>query len=73
MANLFTDASSLMTVISFFTFVGILGWTFGIKRCADFEAAAHLPFADETDDAIACRISQCLSQRISQNTEQHHG
>ena len=49
--NIFTDASSVMTVISFATFIGILWWTFGIKRSADFDAAARLPFADDVDIA----------------------
>ena len=48
--NLFTDASSAMTVVSLLTFVGILCWTFVIKRGSDFDTAANLPFAD--DDRI---------------------
>jgi cytochrome c oxidase cbb3-type subunit 4 len=48
-ANMFTDASSAMTVISLLTFLGILWWAFVHKRSADFDAAANLPFADETD------------------------
>ena len=59
--NIFTDASSVMTVISLITFIGILWWTFVIKRSGDFEAAAHLPFADDIDDAG------------TQDTEKHHG
>ena len=57
--NIFPDASSVMTVISFITFIGILWWTFGIKRGADFDAAARLPFADDVDAA--------------QDTEKRHG
>jgi cytochrome c oxidase cbb3-type subunit 4 len=45
--QLFDSASSAMTVISFMTFLGILLWTYAIKRPADFDAAAALPFADE--------------------------
>ena len=44
--RLFDSASSVMTVISFATFVGIVLWTFLLKRGADFDAAASLPFAD---------------------------
>jgi len=44
--RLFDSASSVMTVVSFATFVGILLWTFLLKRSADFDAAAALPFAD---------------------------
>ena len=48
--NLFDRASSIMTVVSFITFIGILWWTFSSKRRADFDSAAQLPFAD--DDAV---------------------
>jgi hypothetical protein len=44
--RLFDSASSVMTVISFATFVGIVLWTFLLKRSTDFDAAATLPFAD---------------------------
>lgn len=63
--NLFTDASSAMTVVSFTTFLGILWWTFVIKRSADFDTAARLPFADEIDSADV--------DGISPNTEKHDG
>jgi cytochrome c oxidase cbb3-type subunit IV len=45
--QVFDSASSAMTVISFVTFLGILLWTFAVKRRTDFDAAAVLPFADE--------------------------
>ena len=41
------DASSIMTVISLATFIGILWWTFRVKDKSDFDAAANLPFADD--------------------------
>ena len=48
--RLFDSASSVMTVVSFATFMGIVLWTFLLKRSVDFDAAATLPFADaETD------------------------
>ena len=43
----FTDASSVFTVVSFLTFLGIIWWAYSSRRSADFEAAAQLPFADE--------------------------
>ena len=58
--KLFTDASSVMTVLSFVTFIGILWWVFGYKRSRDFDTAAHLPFADDIDAP-------------PQKTEQQHG
>jgi cytochrome c oxidase cbb3-type subunit IV len=50
-ANLFDGASSVMTVISFITFIGILWWAFSKRRSVDFNAAAMLPFADEINEA----------------------
>jgi cytochrome c oxidase cbb3-type subunit 4 len=47
--HIFDSASSVMTVISFATFLGIVLWTFVLKRGADFEKAAALPFADEEE------------------------
>jgi cytochrome c oxidase cbb3-type subunit 4 len=47
--QIFRSASSVMTVISFATFVGIVLWTYVLKRGTDFEQAAALPFADEED------------------------
>ncbi|MGZ3241586.1 MAG: cbb3-type cytochrome oxidase subunit 3 [Burkholderiaceae bacterium] len=49
-ANLLIDASSVMTVISFVTFIGILWWAFSKQRHADFNTASMLPFADEIDE-----------------------
>ncbi|WP_332852647.1 cbb3-type cytochrome oxidase subunit 3 [Duganella sp. S19_KUP01_CR8] len=45
--NLFDRASSVMTVISFITFAGILWWAFISNKEADFAEAAQLPFDDE--------------------------
>ena len=47
--HIFDSASSVMTVVSFVTFIGIVVWTFVLKRGTDFEQAAALPFADEED------------------------
>jgi len=45
--SILDNASSIMTSISFVTFLGILLWTFALKRGADFERQAALPFADD--------------------------
>ena len=45
--TLFDRASSVMTVVSFATFMGILLWTFVLRASRDFDGAAALPFADE--------------------------
>ena len=47
--SIFNSASSVMTVISLVTFLGILAWTFCIKRTVDFDVAARTPFADEAE------------------------
>lgn len=46
--HIFDSASSVMTVISFTTFCGILLWTFVLKGRKDFETQAALPFADDS-------------------------
>jgi cytochrome c oxidase cbb3-type subunit 4 len=48
--TLFDNASSIMTLVSFLTFCGILLWTFALKRGGDFERQAALPFADDVAD-----------------------
>ncbi len=47
---IFDNASSIMTLVSFLTFVGILVWTFALRKNADFATQAALPFADEDAD-----------------------
>jgi cytochrome c oxidase cbb3-type subunit 4 len=47
LANIFNDASSAMTVVSFLTFIGILWWSFMPSRKPAFDEAARLPFADD--------------------------
>lgn len=38
---------SIVTVVFFITFVGVVIWAWNGKRKAEFDAAANLPFADE--------------------------
>ena len=45
--QIFDDASSVMTVISFATFMGIVLWTYLLHKGSDFDAAARLPFMDD--------------------------
>jgi cytochrome c oxidase cbb3-type subunit IV len=47
--NLILDVRSIVTVVSFLTFIGIVWWAYSARRGADFETAANLPFADELD------------------------
>jgi cytochrome c oxidase cbb3-type subunit 4 len=43
---------SLVTVLSFVLFLGIIAWTFSRERRGAFDAAAALPFADEGGAAL---------------------
>jgi cytochrome c oxidase cbb3-type subunit 4 len=49
---IFNNASRIMTVLSFATFMGILVWTFFLNREHDFAGAAALPFADDAADEM---------------------
>ena len=51
-AAILDSASSVMTVVSFTTFVAIVAWTYVLRKRSDFDAAARLPFADEEDDRV---------------------
>ena len=45
-----TTLSSIGTVVSFVTFVGILVWAFSSRRKRAFDEAANAPFALPDDD-----------------------
>ncbi len=49
------DLRSLVTVISFLTFLGIIVWAYGVKsNKARFAEAAQLPFTEDGDpDPVA--------------------
>jgi cytochrome c oxidase cbb3-type subunit IV len=51
--NLILDARSIVTLLSFLTFIGIVLWAYSGRRSADFEAASNLPFADEKDTQVS--------------------
>ncbi len=48
------DLRSVMTVLSFLTFVGIVAWAWSARRKAAFDDAARLVF-DEEDEAVLKR------------------
>ena len=50
--HIFDSASSVMTVVSFVTFIGIVAWAYWRHSESDFAAAAALPFADEEDNHV---------------------
>jgi cytochrome c oxidase cbb3-type subunit 4 len=47
--------SSVMTVVSFATFIGIVIWAYSKKRKGAFDEAANAPFALPDDDATQVR------------------
>jgi cytochrome c oxidase cbb3-type subunit 4 len=69
--NFLSDARSIITVISFVTFIGILCWVYVRKRPADFDEAALLPFADD-----ALELERIKAQQIelkSSHKEEYRG
>ena len=47
------DIRSLVTLLGFTLFLGLMAWTWWPARRNDHEAAALLPFTGEAGDAIA--------------------
>jgi cytochrome c oxidase cbb3-type subunit 4 len=43
------DLRSLVTLLSFAAFAGIVAWAWSSRNRKAFDEAANLPFADETD------------------------
>ncbi|SFU43815.1 cbb3-type cytochrome oxidase subunit 3 [Pseudoduganella namucuonensis] len=50
MEQIFDSASSVMTVVSFITFMGIVAWAYARRNQPGFARAAQLPFADDSAD-----------------------
>ncbi|MBW7900524.1 MAG: cbb3-type cytochrome c oxidase subunit 3 [Rhodocyclaceae bacterium] len=46
------DLRSIVTVLSFLIFIGIVWWAYGGKRKSRFEEAANLPFAEDDGDRV---------------------
>ena len=44
------DLRSVVTLVSFLVFLGIVAWAWSARRRSAFEAAAQLPFAEEACD-----------------------
>jgi cytochrome c oxidase cbb3-type subunit 4 len=44
------DLRSVVTLVLFLVFLGIVAWAWSARRGPGFEAAAQLPFADEARD-----------------------
>lgn len=46
---------SLVTLVAFAVFLGIVWWAYGARQKERFEQAAQLPFDDESDNTGARR------------------
>jgi cytochrome c oxidase cbb3-type subunit 4 len=53
--DLYPILSSVMTVVTFVSFLGIVAWAYSRRRASAFDAAAQAPFAlpDEDVDGAA--------------------
>ncbi|MFL9880010.1 cbb3-type cytochrome c oxidase subunit 3 [Herbaspirillum rhizosphaerae] len=67
--NFTIQASSVMTVVSLTTFIGILWWTFSGRRDDDFAEAERIPFADEFLDRPASLTSLTPTHEANQANE----
>lgn len=54
----FVTLSSIMTVVAFATFLGIVLWAWSGRARSGFEEAARLPFAEEDDAPESRDISR---------------
>lgn len=46
------DLRTLLTVLCFLFFMGIVGWAYGKESAKKFDEAAQLPFDEEGDDEL---------------------
>lgn len=46
------DLRSIMTVVSFAVFIGIVWWAYGKGTKQRFDEAANLPFAEDEGDRV---------------------
>ena len=52
------DVRSIMTVVAFATFVGIVVWAYSGRRQQAFSEAARLPFEEEEREAAEPRAAE---------------
>ena len=61
-----SELRSLVTVLSLFTFLGVVWWAYGVKSNQQrFAEAANLPFADEEAERFELGLSSGNEQRKS--------
>ena len=71
--QIFDSASSIMTLVSFLTFCGILLWTFALRKNADFAVQAALPFADDEADEVAHQAAHHAAHHAAQQASRESG
>ncbi|HMW16362.1 MAG TPA: cbb3-type cytochrome c oxidase subunit 3 [Accumulibacter sp.] len=60
------DLRSLITVLSFITFLGIVWWAYGMKSNKKrFEEASMLPFSDEEADQVELGLDRKGQRKTS--------
>ncbi|MCL2830478.1 MAG: cbb3-type cytochrome c oxidase subunit 3 [Betaproteobacteria bacterium] len=64
--NIINGLRTIMTVVAFFTFVGIVWWACARKNKDRFNEAENLPFSDEdADRAELGQLSRDEQRKIS--------
>lgn len=58
---------SIVTLLAFLSFLGIVVWAYHRASRARFEEAANLPFADEADEADQLRVIPIASESSPRN------
>ena len=71
--QIFDSASSIMTLVSFITFCGILLWTFALRKNADFAVQASLPFADDAADEVANQAASQVAHKAAKTAARESG
>ncbi|HPT50914.1 MAG TPA: cbb3-type cytochrome c oxidase subunit 3 [Accumulibacter sp.] len=60
------DLRSIVTIVSFLTFLGVVWWAYGVKSNKKrFEEAAMLPFTDEEADRVELGLDRNGQRKAS--------
>jgi cytochrome c oxidase cbb3-type subunit 4 len=65
------DMRSIVTVLAFASFIGIVLWAYGGRRRAAFDEAARLPFTEDED--FACRSASVTAEKDAALAAQVNG
>jgi cytochrome c oxidase cbb3-type subunit 4 len=61
--EIYSSLASVMTVVSFFVFIGIVAWAYSGRRKAAFDAAARAPFALPDEPEAVSRFTSNGARR----------